>query len=101
MPDWVQNYDAIWHVDFEYRQDLNHHSIPVSIMLASSSPVFVSNYGETNYEHYVEPPSIRAGAVSWWRMPLTPNFPVFSPLVGRSLATCSIFTSKPSSPLTG
>src|SRR5262245_17895184 len=31
MPDWVQNYDAIWHVDFEYRQDLNHHSIPVSM----------------------------------------------------------------------
>ncbi len=26
---WWRNYDAIWHVDFEYRQDANHHPVPV------------------------------------------------------------------------
>ena len=24
-----RNFDTIWHVDFEYRQDQNHHQVPV------------------------------------------------------------------------
>ena len=27
--DWQSRFEAIWHVDFEYRQDANHRPIPV------------------------------------------------------------------------
>jgi DNA polymerase I len=27
--DWWKNFDSIWSVDFEYRQDENHHPVPV------------------------------------------------------------------------
>jgi hypothetical protein len=28
-PAWLQHYAAIWHVDFEFREDDNHHPVPV------------------------------------------------------------------------
>jgi DNA polymerase-1 len=27
--DWQRRYGSIWHVDFEYREDVNHHPVPV------------------------------------------------------------------------
>jgi hypothetical protein len=27
--EWRQRFDAIWHVDFEYWEDANHHPVPV------------------------------------------------------------------------
>ena len=29
--DWRQQYDSVWHVDFEYREDTNYHPVPVSM----------------------------------------------------------------------
>ena len=29
--DWRQQYDSVWHVDFEYREDANYHPVPVSM----------------------------------------------------------------------
>ena len=27
--DWLQRFDSVWHVDFEFRQDANHRPVPV------------------------------------------------------------------------
>ena len=29
--DWRQQYDSVWHADFEYREDANYHPVPVSM----------------------------------------------------------------------
>ena len=31
LPNSFDRFDAIWHIDFEFRQDANHHPVPVSM----------------------------------------------------------------------